>query len=50
MWHDPQVPTEKATLLKMSKTIISQEGAVLGETGFYDFTSMSNYELGCLLD
>jgi hypothetical protein len=47
VWHDPKIPTEKATLLKTSETIISQEGAVMGETGFYDFTSLSNYELVC---
>jgi hypothetical protein len=46
IWHDPQVSPASATLLKTGSTILSKEGTV-SQSGFYDFESLSNYELVC---
>lgn len=48
IWHDPRVPPASANLLKAGNTILSKEG-MLGPEQFYDFRSLSNYELVCFV-
>jgi hypothetical protein len=47
IWHDPNVPTESATLLKSDSIHLSKEGSATSPIDFYSFYDLSNYELVC---
>lgn len=47
IWHDPNIPPTKTTLLKVGETMVTKEGTVGQRKGFYLFRSLTNYELVC---
>lgn len=46
VWHNPELEPPRADLLKTSETFISKQSTT-GQSEFYKFSDLSNYELVC---
>lgn len=47
IWHNLEISTAEADLMKTSGSIVAKDSATFPETKFYKFGELSNYELVC---
>lgn len=47
VWHNPQIPSSEAQILKTSHSFVTKDSATYSDTGYYQFKKLSNYELVC---